>query len=230
MEHGGAAAAIVTLRGEAELVRRAGDLIASARTEYLCGATDLVTWSAGTNAVFNEGRRPRLRPGPDGLAMRKVYTRAALGDPESERRLARIAASGAQVRISSAPLAREAIVIDGRVAILAGSEARGARTYTVIREPDVVEGVRSLLYATWEAADDLADCLGPAASASARPPVLDEESRAVLAALADGLTDETAARRLGMSLRTYRRRVAALMADLGATSRFQAGVLSRRAG
>ncbi|MER5305838.1 DNA-binding response regulator [Streptomyces lasiicapitis] len=226
MEHGGAAA-IVTLRGEAELVRRAGDLIASARTEYLCGATDLVTWSAGTNAVFNEGRRPRLRPGPDGLAMRKVYTRAALGDPESERRLARIAASGAHVRISSAPLAREAIVIDGRVAILAGSEARGARTYTVIREPDVVEGVRSLLYATWEAADDLADCLGPA---SALPPVLDEESRAVLAALADGLTDETAARRLGMSLRTYRRRVAALMADLGATSRFQAGVLSRRAG
>ncbi|EPH46427.1 DNA-binding response regulator [Streptomyces aurantiacus] len=226
MEHGGAAA-VVTLRGEAELVRRAGDLIASARTEYLCGATDLVTWSAGTNAVFNDGRRPRLRPGPDGLAMRKVYTRQALGDPESERRLARIAASGAQVRISSAPLAREAIVIDGRVAILAGSEARGARTYTVISEPVVVEGVRSLLYAAWEAADDLADCLGAPA---ARPPVLGEESRAVLAALAAGLTDEAAARRLGMSLRTYRRRVAALMAELGATSRFQAGVLSRRAG
>ncbi|WP_030564935.1 helix-turn-helix domain-containing protein [Streptomyces aureocirculatus] len=222
---GSTAAPFVTLRGEAELVRRAGDLIASAREEYLCGATDLVTWSAGTNAVFDGGRRPPLRPGPGGLAMRKVYTRRALGDPESERRLARIAASGAQVRISSAPLAREAMVIDGRVAILAGSEARGARTYTVVREPDVVEGIRSLLYATWEAAEDLAGCLG-----SADRPVLDEESRAVLGALAAGLTDEAAARRLGMSLRTYRRRVAALMADLGATSRFQAGVLSRRAG
>jgi DNA-binding NarL/FixJ family response regulator len=38
------------------------------------------------------------------------------------------------------------------------------------------------------------------------------------------LTDETAARRLGTSLRTYRRRVAELMAALEAGSRFQAGV------
>ncbi len=39
-----------------------------------------------------------------------------------------------------------------------------------------------------------------------------------------GLTDEAAARRLGTSLRIYRRRVAELMAALEAGSRFQAGV------
>lgn len=40
-------------------------------------------------------------------------------------------------------------------------------------------------------------------------------------------TDEAASRRLGVSLRTYRRRVAALMAALGARSRFQAGLRAR---
>ena len=43
-------------------------------------------------------------------------------------------------------------------------------------------------------------------------------------AAAAGLTDEAAARRLGTSLRTYRRRVAELMAAFEAGSRFQAGV------
>ena len=42
--------------------------------------------------------------------------------------------------------------------------------------------------------------------------------------LTTGLTDEAAARRMGMSLRTYRRRVAELMRLLEAESRFQAGV------
>ncbi|MCI3933853.1 DNA-binding response regulator [Streptomyces sp. AN091965] len=214
---------VVTLRGERELVLRAGDLFAAAREEFLCGAADLVTWSGGVNAVFADGKRPPLRkPAPrDGLAMRKVYTRRALGDPYSERRLVAIAASGADVRISSAPLAREAIVIDRRIAVLAGSESRGPRTYTVVRVPEVVDGVRSLLYATWDAAEPLADAL------RASGPALDEEARLVLGALTDGLTDEAGARRLGMSLRTYRRRVAELMAGVGATSRFQAGVRVR---
>lgn len=38
------------------------------------------------------------------------------------------------------------------------------------------------------------------------------------------MTDVTASRELGMSLRTYRRRVAELLVALGADSRFQAGV------
>jgi DNA-binding NarL/FixJ family response regulator len=46
----------------------------------------------------------------------------------------------------------------------------------------------------------------------------------ILQTLATGLTDEAAARRLGISLRTYRRRVAGLMNLLEADSRFQAGV------
>jgi DNA-binding NarL/FixJ family response regulator len=42
--------------------------------------------------------------------------------------------------------------------------------------------------------------------------------------LGEGLTDEAASRRLGVSLRTYRRRVADLLLALEADSRFQAGL------
>lgn len=52
----------------------------------------------------------------------------------------------------------------------------------------------------------------------------------VLDALNHGWTDETAARTLGVPLRTYRRRVAELMTALGASSRFQAGARARELG
>lgn len=52
----------------------------------------------------------------------------------------------------------------------------------------------------------------------------------LLALLAAGATDETAARHLGVSLRTARRHMAAIMSRLAATSRFQAGVEAVRRG
>ncbi|MFI6847103.1 helix-turn-helix transcriptional regulator [Kitasatospora sp. NBC_00085] len=207
---------IITLHGEQELIRRAGHLFVGSREEFLVAAADLMTWSTGVNAAFREGKRPHVVPG---LTMRKMYTRRALADPESERRLLRIAASGVEIRICDGPLAREAIIIDRRTAILAGAPVRGVRTYTVVSSPEVVDGVRSLFRATWEAATDLADC--------ARPPHLTEQARHILRTLAAGHTDETGARLLGLSLRTYRRRVAEVMTALGATSRFQLGLLAQ---
>ncbi|MBS2965960.1 hypothetical protein KGA66_23140 [Actinocrinis puniceicyclus] len=52
----------------------------------------------------------------------------------------------------------------------------------------------------------------------------------VLEVLSAGLTDDRAAIRLHMSKRTFARRVATLMADLDASSRFQAGVRAARRG
>lgn len=54
--------------------------------------------------------------------------------------------------------------------------------------------------------------------------------RLLLQQLATGGTDEQIARTLGVSLRTVRRRVADLMIELGADSRFQAGVEAVRRG
>jgi DNA-binding NarL/FixJ family response regulator len=57
-----------------------------------------------------------------------------------------------------------------------------------------------------------------------------EEERAVASLLVTGMTDEMAARRLGLSRRTFRRRLKALMDKLGARSRFQAGFMLAETG
>jgi len=52
----------------------------------------------------------------------------------------------------------------------------------------------------------------------------------VLLYLADGVKDVSAARAMGVSVRTYRRYVAKIMDEMGATSRFQAGALAASSG
>lgn len=81
--------------------------------------------------------------------------------------------------------------------------------------------MRALFVTAWETSADLT------AYRSAPFPRLGDTDRTVLRALAAGHTDEAASRRLGVSLRTYRRRVAALMTALDAWSRFQAGLRAR---
>ena len=61
-------------------------------------------------------------------------------------------------------------------------------------------------------------------------PAPTEEERAVASLLVTGMTDEMAARRLGLSRRTFRRRLKALMDKLGARSRFQAGFMLAETG
>ncbi|GAA2120086.1 helix-turn-helix transcriptional regulator [Actinomadura alba] len=211
----------VTLHGESELVERAGHLFTSAREEYVCAAADLRTWAM-------PGMRERIvaarRASSSAPAVHKLFSPRVLDDEESERHLAGLAGRGVRVRICAAALAHETIIIDRRIAILAGPPVRGVRDYTIVRSPDVLNGVISLFWATWEAATELAAVL------AAGPIALDEQDRRILRTLGEGLKDETAARRLGLSLRTYRRRVAELMAALGATSRFQAGARARELG
>ncbi|GAA5043792.1 LuxR C-terminal-related transcriptional regulator [Nocardia callitridis] len=59
---------------------------------------------------------------------------------------------------------------------------------------------------------------------------LDERDRAILTLMGLGATDDTIARRLGMSRRTVVRRTARLLERLGASTRFQAGVQATRRG
>jgi DNA-binding CsgD family transcriptional regulator/sugar-specific transcriptional regulator TrmB len=64
----------------------------------------------------------------------------------------------------------------------------------------------------------------------AEPDGLSAMQREMLWLLAEGLTDEIVARRLGVSLRTARRLASELMAELNAHSRFQAGVRATHRG
>ena len=59
---------------------------------------------------------------------------------------------------------------------------------------------------------------------------IDQTRAAILRLMAEGEKDEAISRRLSISVRTCRRHIADYMAQVGATSRFQAGVIAARAG
>jgi DNA-binding NarL/FixJ family response regulator len=212
---------VTTVRGEWELQARAGHLFA-AREEFVCAAHDMSTFALpGVRQHATRDMRERVAAH---VVVKKLYNPAVVANPEDVKHLREIAAIGASIRISPAELAHETIIIDRRVAILAGEAVDGVRVFSVVTAPDVVASVRSLYLTAWQAGTDLADFL------PAPPPHVDAEGLTILRLLSSGQKDEAAARSLGMGLRTYRRRVADLMALLGAESRFQAGVRARALG
>ncbi|MFE5307111.1 DNA-binding response regulator [Isoptericola sp. NPDC056578] len=210
--------AVTIVRGEEELLARTAHLFATA-TDVACAANDLFTWQAAHRAEGLAAERP-----PRGAAtVRKVYRSGVLLDPVATRHLKLLRDRyGAQVRITTDEI-NETIVLDRRLVILAGDLQAGRRSYSVITQPEAVQGVTSLFDAAWRSATDLAVFdAGIAEIRAIAPQVLD--------LLGQGVKDETAARAMGMGVRTYRRRVAELMAALGAGSRFQAGVRARELG
>ncbi|WP_285611794.1 helix-turn-helix transcriptional regulator [Actinokineospora globicatena] len=117
----------------------------------------------------------------------------------------------------------DAIVVDHRIAVFPPTLADDAPA-AVLRHSGVVSAARELFTTGWRAAA-LAHHrtpLDPLAGA--------ELHQEILALLGQGHTDDTAARKLGVSVRTYRRHVATIMRTLGADSRFQAGALARERG
>ena len=205
-----------SVQGDAELIVRAGHLFESVRTEFVCAARDLATWSQ-PEARASVGNRMSAADA-SGFTARKLLSPVALVDEEARAHLRLVQSKGALVRISGSLLPHETIIIDRRVMILAGRETPTGREYTVTTSETLVEGVHSLFRAIWDSATD------PDTYLRSNVPHLDADGRVILEALGSGLTDESAARRLGVSLRTYRRRVAGLMAELEAESRFQAGL------
>jgi DNA-binding NarL/FixJ family response regulator len=212
---------IVTIRGDLELLTRTAHLLSSVREEFVCAARDLDTWSrpgARQAMAARAAHTQQAHQAQQAHQVRKLLSPAALADEYSRAHLRELVDRGALVRIASAALPHETIVIDRRLAILAGLNGPGGREYTLTTAPNLVGGVYALFDAAWDAATDLKAFL------RGEQPQLDTASRTVLRALGSGATDEKAARELGMSLRTYRRRVAELLTTLDAGSRFQAGI------
>lgn len=191
------------LRGHRELYERTRHLFAKAR-EVTCAANDVRTWASHSQPASPIG-------------MRKLYRPGVLLDPTGAQHAHFAVATGAQVRITTAELT-EAIVVDRRVAILAGDGS-----FTVVWIPAVVAGMWSVFDTAWQESTDLADYERDYGEVCSMAPKMIE-------LLGSGAADGVAARSMGLSLRVYRRRVSELMTTLGATSRFQAGARARELG
>ena len=93
---------------------------------------------------------------------------------------------------------------------------------SLVRQQGLVEALTWWFELMWERAAPV-----PALDrGQARP----DMRRFLLQQLASGVQDEQVARTLGISLRTVRRRIADVLTELGADTRFQAGVEAARRG
>ena len=154
-----------------------------------------------------------------GVRYRVIVPDTARTAPVLATRLGTLALAGADTR-SVPDVPTDALVIDGAVVVLpVDRTAAGPSLGTaVFRLSSVVTTTTELFERVWLAAVPMSPSELPDAAE------LNPRERELLALLSSGSTDESAAARLGVSVRTVRRMVADIMNRLGARSRFQAGV------
>jgi DNA-binding CsgD family transcriptional regulator len=137
--------------------------------------------------------------------------------------LDQISDKGAQIRVACAQLP-DFIILDRRVAVLRPHDSRFSEKVLVVHDQSIVSALCNTFFAVWQSAVKIE------VFRQCGLDVEDEVTAQILELLSSGCKDETAARRLQMSVRTYRRHVARVMERLGAESRFQAGALASRLG
>jgi DNA-binding NarL/FixJ family response regulator len=159
-----------------------------------------------------------------GIRTRALYQHTALRDRASRAYLHELAANGAKIRLASSVPGRS-LVIDRQVALLPiPTEELGRHGLAVVRERNVIAWVVATFEQLWaEALEDVIDH-------EQDDTELDQTRAAILRLMAEGEKDEAISRRLSISVRTCRRHIADYMAQVGASSRFQAGVIAARAG
>lgn len=154
-----------------------------------------------------------------GLDQRTVYDDSVLEDVQGRQWIAEWAEAGERQRVLQGVPSEFAVYGESAV-VAVGRWGDVAADYVVVRDPMLIQVFIDLFDRMWEQSSPM-----PTGRST------DEgEDEHLLDLLSRGLKDEAIARYLGWSLRTVRRRVARLMADLGARTRFQLGAEAVRAG
>ncbi len=152
-----------------------------------------------------------------GVRMRTVYLDSVRNDALTVQYAQWLNELGGTVRtVPALPL--RMIIADNVTAVVPLDPEDPRKGAVVLRSPGVIAALRALFEQVWEQAKPL----GEAPQRNAHG--LTEQERQLLRLLAGGLTDERAAQRLGVSLRTIRRMMADLMTRTDSRSRFQAGI------
>jgi DNA-binding NarL/FixJ family response regulator len=189
-------------------------LLASAHTEVLVMSTMSVVARDPIGAVRRIDHENLRR----GVRYRVVVPDTARTAPALATRLGALSLAGADTR-TVAEVPTDALVVDGRLVVLPVDRTAGGRSLgtAVFRLSSVVTTTMELFERVWLSAVPMSPSDLPEAAE------LNARERELLSLLSSGSTDESAAARLGVSVRTVRRMVADIMNRLGARSRFQAG-------
>jgi DNA-binding CsgD family transcriptional regulator/sugar-specific transcriptional regulator TrmB len=158
-----------------------------------------------------------------GVVFRSLYLEAVRNDPPLLAYAREMQAAGGDVR-TSPTLPQRLYISDRRIAIVP-LDPGSRRGVAVVSAPAVVASLLELFDSVFHRAAPL-DVGNPVDAATG----LTDTERILLTMLARGATDETAAKKLGVSLRTVRRIMADLMQRLDAGSRFEAGIKAAKRG
>jgi sugar-specific transcriptional regulator TrmB len=148
-----------------------------------------------------------------GLVCRTIYDRSAIEHPGALSAVEESIQAGLLARVLP-DLPVSLYLADDRTAVLSLQRHPTSEAIIVVHPSALLDALVKLFDGLWSRAMPL----------DTPPASTDAGTQRLITLLLSGLTDEAIAHQLGLSHRTVQRRVAALMADLGAHTRFQAGV------
>jgi DNA-binding CsgD family transcriptional regulator len=148
--------------------------------------------------------------------MKTIYLDSVQNDQGSLEHALWLAEHGAETRTTpSLPLRLQ--ILDRRYAFVPINPEDSSQGAVLVEEPGIVSALCALFELVWETAV-------PFTEKKTRPKgTVSPQERELLRLLSQGLTDEAAARKLGVSLRTERRMITEISTRLDAHSRFQLG-------
>ncbi|MFJ4473151.1 helix-turn-helix domain-containing protein [Streptomyces sp. NPDC089424] len=181
---------------------------------------ELLTFAPGgpqTQANMNASRPLNQQLLERGVQMRTVYLDSIRSCSDTMKYVDWLTAHGCQVRtVPSLP--NRMIIYDRKAAIIAAHTENTAAGAMQLTSQGAVTTLHALFESVWQSAQPVVRQARPT------PGALNRQQAEALRLLAQGLTDEAIANRLGVSPRTARRIASGLMDVLDADSRFQAGV------
>jgi len=158
------------------------------------------------------------------ISLLTLYQDSARHDPPTYGYARWLTEHGGQVR--TAPiLPPRMLIFDRRIVLVPVDPLNTKLGALCTRETAIIASLLTIFQQAWGTAIPLG------ADITTSPETgLTGVERQLLRLLANGMTDEAAGKRLGISARTVRRQMAGLMERLGATSRFEAGLKAAQHG
>ncbi|MBC7639022.1 MAG: helix-turn-helix transcriptional regulator, partial [Rhodoferax sp.] len=220
---------IEVLASREEVTRYFLEVMGGARTRVR--SLDRPPYFGAENAVTDVQRQQAA----DGVQFLSVYDTDVVEDVGPLTALDQLLAVGEQMRVLRGVPLKMVIADDDTALVIVRTLHESWRGSMLVRRSPLLDSLVTLFETLWRLAVPLPRALDQPARALTtalatvgdRPLARDHR---VLMLLAGGATDETIARQLGVSTRTVERRVRALLDQLGAETRFQAGAQAARRG